>query len=152
MNDSDRILFFKRMSSRNLHVSSLSYIPFFSSECGKLFFRQSIRLHSPAHPLSVSLGPVGLQLGAAASFAIYVGTGDRQLCGPRVLLSLQNRKNTLLSDEHWRHKNTPGARGSRLRRMITFQLVPNPFLCAWSRLEGGILCQLSEHMGCSVSS
>jgi len=100
--------------ARNRCISSQWYVS--SSGCGKLFFR---RLHWATHPLSRCVCPLELQLGAAVSFTVCVGTGHG---GPTALLSLQNRKSTRLCDAHRRQeKHTskgPETWGSRRRRTI----------------------------------
>lgn len=136
------------------HISSLRYISFFSSGCGK---HQIAFTNTPL--ISVPC-PMGLQLGAAVSFTIYVGTGNgssmaREHCSPfktgRAHCSLMHTgdlKQTNQGPEAW---------GCRLRRMITgdFSWCPTLF-CTWShltvlyalvRVEGKFLFQQPEYMG-----
>lgn len=127
----------------------------------KALFQTEHQIALTNTPLISVPGPNGAPAGCCCFLYHLCWHGERQLHGPKALLSLQNRKNTLISDAHWRQKTTqPGSSGKRLQAEEDdnrrFQPVPDHCLRMESsmvRVGGDFLCQQPENMGClTVSS
>lgn len=91
---------------QNVLITGYLHISFCSTGCGNLFLsgRASDYIHQ--HTSYLCPLPNGAPAGCCSFLCHLCWHGERQLRGLRVLLSLQNRKNTLLSNGHMRQKTS----------------------------------------------